>query len=304
MKASCALALVLAASTQRGGDAFTLSTRSHYSRSFGAATAVPTARGGSSFSRTRLARGEAAAATAAAAAGVLRMSTSDAFDVNAALAELRQSVSTVSEQNSAVPSQPKLPLPSLPTTTQVLDALPKLHLPNVPELPNVAAAPPSISNPLPPELMQPTGDTWIFSRLSEAASKASESSVAAASKLLPPTPEKYSELSTQVADAYAQASLDVSNALNALVAANPSLGPAVAHLRSSLTDALASVGEAYAAGNALVPEEYKPLAATVAIGAGATALGMALAAASEEGRASRESKNAPLPREYDLPGMS
>ena len=232
------------------------------------------------------------------------MSASDAFDVNAALAELRQSVSTASQQSTpAVPSQPNLP--SLPTTTQVMDALPKLHLPSLslPELPNVAAAgPPSLSNLLPPQLMQPTGDTWIFSRLSEAASKASESSASAASKLLPPTPEKYAQLSTQIAGAYAQASLEVSNALNALVAANPSLGPAVTHLRSSLADALASAGEAYAAGNALVPEEYKPLAATVAIGAGATALGMALAAASEDGRASREAKNAPLPREYDLPG--
>lgn len=152
--------------------------------------------------------------------------------------------------------------------------------------------------------MQPVGDTRLFSRLSEAASKASESSVAAASKLLPPTPEKYAQLSTQIAKAYAQASVEVSGALNALVAANPSLGPAVSHLRSSLTDALASVGEAYAAGNALIPEEYKPLAATVAIGAGATALGMALAAASEDGRESREARNAPLPREYDLPGKS
>ena len=232
------------------------------------------------------------------------MSASDSFDVDAALAELRQSVSTVSQQNT-LPSQPKLP--SLPSTTQVFDALPKLHLPSLPSLPSLsplpnAAAPPSLSNLLPPQLMQPTGDTWIFSRLSEAASEASESSVAAASKLLPPTPEKYAQLSTQIADACAHASLEVSNALNALVAANPSLGPAVTHLRSSLTDALASVGEAYAAGNALVPEEYKPLAATVAIGAGATALGMALAAASEEGRASREAKDAPLPREYDLPG--
>lgn len=228
------------------------------------------------------------------------MSASDAFDVNAALAELRESVSSSSvSQQKTLPSTPKLP--SLPTTTQVLDALPKLHLPSLPEIPT-AAARSSIGNLLPPQLTQPTGDTWIFSRLSEAASKASESSVAAASKLLPPTPEKYAQLSTQIADACAQASLEASNALNALVAANPSLAPAAAHLRSSLTDALASTGEAYAAGLALIPEEYKPLAATLAIGAGATALGMALAAASEEGRASREAKNAPLPREYDLPG--
>lgn len=235
------------------------------------------------------------------------MSASDSFDVNAALAELRESVSTAaaSQQKNTLPSQPKLP--SLPTTTQVLDALPKLHLPSLPSLPSLpqlpnAAAPPSLSNLLPPQLMQPTGDTWIFSRLSEVASQASESSVDAASRLLPPTPEKYAQLSTQIADAYAQASLEVSNALNALVAANPSLGPAVAHLRTSVTDALASVGEVYAAGNALIPEEYKPLAASVAIGAGATALGIALAAALEEGRASREAKDAPLPREYDLPG--
>ncbi|CAM9574980.1 unnamed protein product, partial [Scytosiphon promiscuus] len=245
----------------------------------------------------------------AAAAGALRMSAGDNFDVNAALAELRESVSTSKSQlpstQPRLPSLPSLELPNnvnIPSATQFLDALPKLSLPGLPQ-PPTAAAGPSTSNLLPPQLLQPTGDTWIYNRLSEAATKASESSVDTASKLLPPTPEKYAQLEAQATDGVAQASLEVSNALNALVAANPSLAPAVAHLRSSLTDAVSSIGEAYAAGNALIPEEYKPLAATVVIGAGATALGMSIAAASEKGRASREEKMAPLPREYDLPAI-
>ncbi|CBN74481.1 protein kinase:ABC1 family [Ectocarpus siliculosus] len=239
------------------------------------------------------------------------MSASDAFDVNAALAELRASASSAAQSQLPPSQQPSLPpLPSfelpkgvqIPTPSQVLDAIPKLTLPSLPELP-AGAAQPSTANLLPPELLQPTGDTWIFSRLSEAATKASESSLNAASRLLPPTPDKYAQLATQISDSCGRASLQVSNALDALVVANPSLAPAVAHLRSSLTDALASLGEAYAAGDALIPEEYKPFAATLVIGAGATALGMSMAALSEEGKVSREAKNAPLPREYDLPAI-
>ncbi len=245
------------------------------------------------------------------------MRASDEFDVNKALAELRQGVSAGSspaapsaESKIRLPDLPALDLPkipSLPTPTQLSDALPKLHLPSLPELPTAAAgtAPPGSAGGfrlLPPELTQRTGDTWIFSRLSEAASSASESSVAAASRLLPPTPEKYARLSDQAAGALGRASLEATSALDALAAANPSLAPVVSHLKTSLADAAASVGEACAAGNALIPEELKPLAATLAIGAGATALGMAIAAASEEGREAREAKDKPLPREYDLPG--
>lgn len=280
-------------------------TRTCRRRTFGAAsTASPSARR-SPFSRTRPAAG------AAAGAEVLRMRASDAFDVNAALEELRASASSAAQSqlpSSQQPSLPRLPafeLPKgveIPTPSQVLDAIPKLTLPSLPELPSGAARP-STADFLPRELLQPTGDTWIFSRLSEAATKASESSLNAASRLLPPTPDKYAQLATQVSDSCGRASLQVSNALDALVAANPSLAPAVAHLRSSLTDALASLGEAYAAGDALIPEEYKPFAATLVIGAGATALGMSMAALSEEGRVSREAKDKPLPREYDLPGM-
>lgn len=242
------------------------------------------------------------------------MSASDGFDVEAALAELRASANLASaaqQQNqplsSKLPSMPSLPTLeppnniNIPTPMQALDALPKLHLPSLPELPTATDG----TNFLPPQLLQPSSDTWVFARLSEVVAKASESSAAAAaasSKLLPPTPENYAQLSAQAAESFAQATLQVSNALDALVAANPSLAPAVTHLRSSVIDGGASIGEALAAGNALIPAEYKPLAATMVIGAGATALGMAMAAASESGRASREAKNAPLPREYDLPG--
>ncbi|CAB1118295.1 unnamed protein product [Ectocarpus sp. CCAP 1310/34] len=274
-------------------------------RTLGAAgTAAPSARR-SPFSRTRPAAG------AAADAEGLRMSASDAFDVNAALEELRASATSAAQSQPTPSQQPSLPpLPSfelpkgiqIPTPSQVLDAIPKLTLPSLPELP-AGAARPSPGNLLPPELLLPTGDTWIFSRLSEAATKASESSLNAASRLLPPTPDKYAQLATQISDSYGRASLQVSNALDTLVAANPSLAPAVAHLRSSLTDALASLGEAYAAGDALIPEEYKPFASTLVIGAGATALGMSLAVLSEERKVSREAKNAPLPREYDLPAI-
>ncbi|CAM9138698.1 unnamed protein product [Ectocarpus sp. 12 AP-2014] len=274
-------------------------------RTLGAAgTAAPSARR-SPVWRTRPAAG------AAAGAEGLRMSASDAFDVNAALAELRASASSAAQSQPPPSQQPSLPpLPAfelpkgvqIPTPSQVLDAIPKLTLPSLPELP-AGAARPSTANLLPPELLQPTGDTWIFSRLSEAATKASESSLNAASRLLPPTPDKYAQLATQVSDSCGRASLQVSNALDALVVANPSLAPAVAHLRSSLTDALSSLGEAYAAGDALIPEEYKPFAATLVIGAGATAFGISMAALSEEGKVSREAKNAPLPREYDLPAI-
>lgn len=244
------------------------------------------------------------------------MSAEDGFDVNAALAELRESASAAAAQQqqsqslpsklpSMMPSLPTLEIPkniNIPNPTQAFDALPKLpHLPSLPELPTPTGG----ANFLPPQLLQPSSDTWVFSRLSEAASKASESSAAAsavASKLLPPTPESYARLSTQAAEAFSQAALQVSSALDALVTANPSLAPAVTHLRSSVTDGVASIAEALAAGDALIPEEYKPLAATMVIGTGATALGMAMAAAAEDGRASRDAKNAPLPREYDLPG--
>lgn len=309
MRTSCWLAAVLVLSCQQtqafSGSATatrTFGVRSSSRSTVGAATAAraaaPSARR-SPFLRTRPADG-------ATAAGAFRMSAGDNFDVNAALNELRESVSSAKSQlpsatQPTLPSLPSLELPSIPSAAQFFDALPKFSLPALPELPNTVAKS-STSDLLPPQLLQPTGDTWIYSKLSEAASKASESSVSTASKLLPPTPEKYAQLSTQATDGVAQASLEVSNALNALVAANPSLGPAVAHLRSSLTDAVSSIGEAYAAGNALIPEEYKPLAATVVIGAGATALGMSIAAASEKRRASREKKMAPLPREYDLPG--
>ena len=298
-------------------DAFATRT----SPSFGSGvTADLPARSSSFCTVRRSSAGAAAAAAAAAPAGVLRMRASDDFDVNKALAELRQGAGSSAAPPSPaspkiqLPDLPALPdfpkMPSLPTPTQLADSLPKLQLPSLPELQPPAGMLGSTggggngggNNLLPPELTQRTGDTWMFSRLSEAASRASDSSVAAASRLLPPTPEKYAGLSAQAADAYARASLEASGALDALVAANPTLAPAVAHLRTSLADAAASAGEAYAAGNALVPEEYKPLAATLAIGAGATALGMAMAAASEEGREARDAKNKPLPREYDLPG--
>lgn len=308
MRASCSLAAVMALSCQRT-HAFSSSaaaTRTSGVRSsvIGAASAAGAAAPfaqRSLFFRTT-------PADRAAVAGVLRMSAGDNFDVNAALAELRESVSSAKSQlpstQPKLPSLPSLELPkniNIPSAAQFFDGLPKLGLPSLPELPT-AASQSTTSNLLPPQLLQPTSDTWIYSKLSEAATKATESSVTTASKLLPPTPEKYAQLGAQATDGVAQASLEVSNALNALVAANPSLGPAVSHLRSSLTDAVSSIGEAYAAGNALIPEEYKPLAATVAIGAGATALGMSIAAASEKGRAARDKKMAPLPREYDFPG--
>lgn len=262
------------------------------------------------------ARGSPFSRAARPAVEVLRMKAEDGFDVNAALAELRESANAAASQQKSQPLPSKLPsMPSLPTLeipkniniptpTQALDALPKLHLPNLPELPTPTGG----HNFLPPQLLQPSSDpTWFFSRLSEVASKASESSAAAsavASELLPMTPESYARLSAHATEAFAQTALQVSSALDALVAANPPLAPAVTHLRSSVADGVSSLGEALAAGNALIPEEYKPLAATMVIGAGATALGMAMAAAAEDGRASRDAKNAPLPREYDLPGKS
>ncbi|CAN0259050.1 unnamed protein product, partial [Hapterophycus canaliculatus] len=309
MRASCSVAAVLVLSCQQthafSSSAAPTRTSGVRSSAIGAANAAGAA--APSF-RPSLFFG-ARAVNGVVAAGALRMSASDNFDVNTALAELRQSVSSPKSQlpssQPTLPSLPSLELPknvNIPSATEFFNTLPKFGLPGFPELPTEAAKS-STSSLLPPQLLQPTSETWIYSRLSEAATKASESSINTASKLLPPTPEKYAQLSMQATDGVAQASLEVSNALNALVAANPSLAPAVAHLRSSLTDAVASIGEAYAAGNALIPEEYKPLAATLAIGAGATALGMSIAAASEKGRASREKKTAPLPREYDLPAI-
>lgn len=310
MKPSCAaLTVVMTAVSFSQAHAFSASSTasagatrtSAGARTFlrPANTAANPARG-SPFSRTRPATEQA-----------LRVRAGEDFDVNAALAELRESANSAAagqQQSQPLPSKlPSMPsLPTLefpkniniPTPTQALDALPKFHLPSFPQLPT----PTGSTEFLPTPLLQPLGDTWVFSRLSEAAGKASESSVAAAAKLLPPTPDKYGRLSDQAAESFAHATVQVSSALDALVAANPSLAPAVAHLRSSVTDGASSIGEALAAGNALIPEEYKPLAATVLIGTGATALGMAMAAASEDLKASRGAKNAPLPREYDLPG--
>ncbi|CAM9495053.1 unnamed protein product [Pylaiella littoralis] len=311
MKPSCAaLTVVMTAVSFSQAHAFSASSTasagatrtSAGARTFlrPANTAANPARG-SPFSRTRPATEQA-----------LRVRAGEDFDVNAALAELRESANSAAagqQQSQPLPSKlPSMPsLPTLefpkniniPTPTQALDALPKFHLPSFPQLPT----PTGSTDFLPTPLLQPLGDTWVFSRLSEAAGKASESSVAAASKLLPPTPDKYGRLSDQAAESFAHATVQVSSALDALVAANPSLAPAVAHLRSSVTDGASSIGEALAAGNALIPEEYKPLAATVLIGTGATALGMAMAAASEDLKASRGAKNAPLPREYDLPAI-
>lgn len=133
----------------------------------------------------------------------------------------------------------------------------------------------------------------------------SRASVEAASLAsgLPLSPEKLAVLLKVASRASAETSARASQALDAFVAQNPALAPPVGHLESSFSHAVAAVEQAYAAGAAFVPEEFHPAVAVLALGAASTAVGFSFGAAREDSLRAAEAKNAPLPREYDLPAI-
>lgn len=121
------------------------------------------------------------------------------------------------------------------------------------------------------------------------------------------SPEKFAQVSGEASQAVSEASAQAvalfSLALDALVAANPSLRVPVEYLTASLNQALIVGEKAYAVGVTLVPEEYQALVVTLAVGTVGTTLGMSLAAARESRGVRKQGKDAPLPREYDLPAI-
>ena len=123
------------------------------------------------------------------------------------------------------------------------------------------------------------------------------------SATLPLTPDKLDRLTAEAIEAMARATMYLSQAPNALATANPALRPAMDRLEASSIHVTAALGEAWAAGATLLPEELHPIVATLAIGAASTALGAYLAAAREKSRRLADAENAPLPTEYDLPAI-
>lgn len=140
----------------------------------------------------------------------------------------------------------------------------------------------------------------LIESLASELSKASEAAIDG----LPLTPEKFEEMSSRAGRVSAEATMRLSHELDVLVATNPALlRTPVDHLRASVTHATAALEQAYAAGATLVPEEYHPLVATLAIGTASTAFGMSFAAARESYLDKQKFRNAPLTREYDLPAI-
>lgn len=174
-------------------------------------------------------------------------------------------------------------------TLQIPDALPKLKLP-------------TFDSGLPITLpdLNPGADQGGLGAYFLQVLKALESSPVQ-------SPEKFAQVSGEASQAVSEASARAvalfSQALDALVAANPGLDPPVGYVLGSLSQALRAGEQAYAAGATLVPEEYHALVVTLAVGTAGTALGMSLAAARESQDVRKQSKDAPLPREYDLPAI-
>ena len=193
------------------------------------------------------------------------------------------------------------PLPSLPRV-ELLDRLlsspsPKqAALTKLLDLPDTLSSSDFFSSAL--SLAEEAGLRDLIKQLSNASVEAA--SVAAG---LPVSPEKLAVLLKLASRASAQASSRAAQALDALVAENPTLAPPVAHLESSFGHAVAAVEQAYAAGAAIVPEAFHPAVAILALGAASTALGFSFGAAREDSRRAAEAKDAPLPREYDLPAI-
>lgn len=125
------------------------------------------------------------------------------------------------------------------------------------------------------------------------------SQISKAMSVLTVTPDSYGQLTAQAAQVSGEALSFASHALDALVAVNPALGGPVDRLEASLGHALEVLDQAYA----LVPAEYHTLVLTLALGAASTALGMSNAAAREESKLAARTRDAPLPREYDLPAI-
>lgn len=280
---SGALVLLLSSSSGKhsnGVDAFVLLTPPTSATSrFGPTTTTATARK-ASRSSTRL--------------NGLRMDADGGFDLSAvtrALAGAKDGISASAQSQLQDLYLTKVDLshvqlPTLPT----LDALPKLKLPIFDS---------GIGPPLRLPDVIPGAEGGLRAYLSQA-SKALESSPVV-------SPEKFAQISGEASQAAAQASTraaaQCSQALDALVATNPALGPPVEHLQASLSHALAAVEQAYAAGATLIPEEYHALVVTLAVGTAGTAVGMSLAAARESKDTQKQARNAPLPREYDLPAI-
>ena len=147
-------------------------------------------------------------------------------------------------------------------------------------------------------LAQEAGWRDLSKQLSRAAFEA-----ASAAAGLPLSPEKLKVLLKLASRASVQTSSRVSQALDALAVENPALASPVAHLESFFSHALAALEHAYAEGVALVPEAFHPAVAILALGAASTALGFSFGAAREGSQRAAEAKNAPLPREYDLPAI-
>lgn len=238
----------------------------------------------------------AAAATAARSRPIekLRMSAGlpDGVDLDAVTRGLADVRENLASSQSMLPSLslPRLHIPGiLPPSS--LDAFPELGLPEWPTA--LEKLPRSLSGLL--SFVDEVRLSCWTPQMSEAWQRVVSG--------LPFSADGITQASNQAVRALAQASARVSLELDGLVAANPSLGPPLEHLRSSLSHAQAALEQAYAAGAALVPEQFHPLVVAIAIGAASTALGLSLAAAREDVRRRSEASNAPLPREYDLPAI-
>lgn len=193
------------------------------------------------------------------------------------------------------------PLPSLPRV-ELLDRLlsspspEQTALTKLLDLPHTLSSSDFFSSAL--SLAEEAGLRDLIKQLSNASVEAA--SVVAG---LPVSPEKLAALLKLASRVSTQASSSAAQALDALVAENPTLAPPVAHLESSFGHAVAAVEQAYAAGAAIVPEAFHPAVVILALGAASTAVGFSFGAAREDSQRAAEAKDAPLPMEYDLPAI-
>ena len=223
-----------------------------------------------------------------------------------AFADLRERLIGPSLSEAAQSQLQQLSLPKVKLLEDLLSSS-SLKPPGMPTLPDLSDWLTAASS----SAGQQPSTSEVFSRLLSLAEQAglgdltlvTRAWVEAAASGLPLTPEKFTQLMDVATQASERASSRVALSLDALVAENPSLAPPVGHLESSFGHALAAAEQAYAAGASAIPEEFHPMVVTLAIGAASTALGFSLAAAWDKEGEEEIKKNAPLPRDYDLPAI-
>lgn len=102
--------------------------------------------------------------------------------------------------------------------------------------------------------------------------------------------------------------VEVSQALDAVIAQYPALSVPLGHLRASLSLSLEALEQAYLAGAALVPEQYQAVVTILIAGTASTVLGIALGEAAEVRKLEAAAQptpagDLPLPTRYDLPAI-